>query len=69
MKVTMTKDYLPSHPDLMSPEEAGKAMGVTRQTIYNWIRKGILKSIKVGDVRRITKADLNELIEKKKGGD
>jgi len=45
-----------------SPAEAAAAIGVTRQTIQNLIRRGELKSTKIGACRRISRLELERLI-------
>ncbi len=45
-----------------TPAEVADLLKTTRRTVYNWIEKGQLKSIKVGHLVRITKADLETFI-------
>ena len=48
----MTKTYF-------SPAEVAQILGVTRETIYNGIKSGLIPSYKIGRLRRISE----ELIE------
>lgn len=45
-----------------TPAEVAELLKTTRRTVYNWIEKGQLKSIKAGKLVRITRADLEEFI-------
>lgn len=41
-----------------------EALGVTRRTLYNWIKDGKIKAIKIGNRWRITEDALQEFLEK-----
>ena len=41
-----------------SPEEAGAVLGITRVHVYTLIRRGMLRSFKVGRCTRIPVADV-----------
>lgn len=43
--------YRPNDP-LRTPTFAARALGVTRQTIHRWMRKGAIAFIEVGPHRR-----------------
>ena len=45
-----------------TPNEAAKALGVSRQHIYNMMNRGQLKSFKFGDARRIPAAEFDRLL-------
>ena len=45
-----------------TPAEVAELLKTTRRTVYNWIEKGQLKSVKAGKLVRITRADLEEFI-------
>ncbi len=49
--------------EYFTPAEIADILKTTRRTIYNWIEKGHLKSVKVGHLVRITKSDLDEFIK------
>lgn len=40
-------------PELVSPSEAAHALGVTRRTVYRWLKSGELDGRKIGGVWRI----------------
>lgn len=56
----MSKQSGPN-PVFVSPEVAAEMCGCTRATIYTWIRNGQLRSLKIGGLRRIPVAALEEL--------
>ncbi len=45
-----------------TPAEVAALLKTTRRTVYNWIEKGNLKTLRVGRLVRISKADLEEFI-------
>ena len=47
---------------LLSPEEAGNRMQLSRATIYRMLERGELRSIKIGAVRRIPVRELEAYI-------
>jgi excisionase family DNA binding protein len=47
---------------LYRPEEAAQLLGVGRTMVYELIRAGRLRSIKLGGARRITPAALADLV-------
>ena len=56
----MLKELSAGHPvraesteELLTPDEAGEALGVTRQTIYRWQDGGILPCVFSGKVRAV----------------
>ena len=49
--------------ELYTPLEVAKMLRVTRTTIYEHIKKGQLKAIRIGNRYRITKAQLEEYIQ------
>lgn len=54
---------------LLTVEEAGDLLKVSRTALWRWEKKGILKPIKIGRSVRYRKSDLEELAAaKKKGG-
>lgn len=54
---------------LLTVEEAGDLLKVSRTALWRWEKKGILKPIKIGRSVRYRKSDLEELAAKKKGGE
>ena len=49
--------------ELYTPLEVAKMLRVTRATIYQYIRKGQLKAIRIGNRYRITRAQLEEYMQ------
>jgi excisionase family DNA binding protein len=49
--------------ELYTPQEVAKIVRVTRTTIYQHIKKGQLKAIRIGNQYRITKAQLEEYLQ------
>lgn len=45
-------------------DEAAESIGVSRRMIYNLIAHGKLKTVKIGNCRRISAAALNAIVEK-----
>jgi excisionase family DNA binding protein len=45
-----------------SPQQAAEALGTTRQTIYNLIRRGELRRFKIASLTRIPAADVHALV-------
>ena len=51
----MTKTYF-------SPAEVAQILGVTRETIYNGIKSGLIPSYKIGRLRRISEEQIEEAL-------
>lgn len=49
---------------LYSSEEMANILGVTKQTIYNYIKRGKLKATKIGRDYKAKESILKEFIEK-----
>ncbi len=47
---------------LLTVEQVAEILNVKRNTVYRWIRSGILPSIKIGALRRIKEDALEEFI-------
>ena len=47
-----------------TPEEAAKALGIGRTTVYKLIGLGELRAVKVGGSRRVSAAALAEYVER-----
>ena len=43
-----------------TPAEVAEMLGVSRQTVYNWMKSGKLKAHKLGGTIRINESDLKE---------
>jgi excisionase family DNA binding protein len=48
---------------LLTPEEAAKALSVGRSKVYELMRTGALRSVKIGGSRRISASALAEFIQ------
>lgn len=48
---------------LLRPEEAAKALGVGRSTVFELIRAGELRSVKIGKLRRIPSEAVRQYVE------
>jgi excisionase family DNA binding protein len=59
---TPTLDVVP--PVLLTPEQAARALGLGRTTVYALIRDGELRSVRLGRSRRIPYAHLIEFVER-----
>lgn len=54
-------------PLLLKPEEAADALGIARTRVYQLMRAGELRSVKIGKVRRIPVAALQAYVERLQG--
>ncbi|MFL6238639.1 MAG: helix-turn-helix domain-containing protein [Actinomycetes bacterium] len=50
------------NPLLLTAEQAAEALGVGRTTVYGLLRSGLLKSVRVGRLRRIPASALTEFV-------
>jgi len=56
------------HEPLLDAEQAGMLLGISKASIYEYVRRGELPYIKIGRHIRIIKRDLEEsLYERRKG--
>ena len=51
-------------PNLLRIEDLTKFFGVSRQTIHNWVRGGILKSVKIGHLVYFKSSDVENFINR-----
>ena len=47
---------------LVRPEDAARVLGVGRTKVYELIRSGALRSVRVGGLRRVSVTALNEFV-------
>ncbi|TKC57623.1 helix-turn-helix domain-containing protein [Pedobacter hiemivivus] len=59
-------ESLNENPDLMDMEEALKFLKVSKVTIHNWKKKGIIKSHKMGRKLYFKRSELLEAIKRQK---
>jgi excisionase family DNA binding protein len=51
--------------EVYRPDEVALLLGVARQTVYNWIERGDLRALKIGErVLRIHRDDVLKFIRK-----
>ena len=58
----MDESEVMRQPMLYRPEEAAQLLGVGRTMVFELIKAGRLRSVKVGGARRITPAALADLV-------
>ncbi|MEO0247910.1 MAG: helix-turn-helix domain-containing protein [candidate division WOR-3 bacterium] len=51
---------------LLKPIEVATFLGVTRQTVYNWIWEGKIPAYKIGNIIRIPRDSVLELFQERK---
>ena len=56
-KELMSKTYF-------SPAEVAQLLGVTRETIYNGIKSGVIPSYKIGRLRRISEDQIEQALSR-----
>lgn len=49
--------------EFFSPKEIAEKFKVKTRTIYLWIREGKLKAVRLGNLIRVSKSDLEEFIK------
>jgi excisionase family DNA binding protein len=54
-------------PELYNFKKAAKYLSVSRTTVYEYISKGLLHPVTVGDARFLLKDELEELKKKREG--
>ena len=55
---------------LMTPEEVRERLGVSRTYVYRMLAAGTIRSVRVGRLRRVRPADLEQYIKARlEGGD
>ena len=53
---------------LLSVEEAAELIGICRSNMFKLIRQGDIESVKVGRLRKITPAALDDYVQRLTGG-
>jgi excisionase family DNA binding protein len=48
--------------DMLTVDEAAAVIGVSRVTVYHYIKKGLIKSRKIGGRRRLTWSDIEAFL-------
>ena len=49
-------------PLLLRPEDAARVLGVSRSTVFDLIRSGRLRSVKIGHLRRVSATALADFV-------
>lgn len=49
---------------LLTPEEAAEVLAISRTRLYELLRRGELKSVKIGKVRRVSVRELEAYVER-----
>jgi len=68
-----TDDTASGQPDepwsqvLLTPEEAAKALRISRSKLYDLLRSGTVESVRIDRLRRIPPQALHEYIERLRG--
>jgi excisionase family DNA binding protein len=60
-RITMKPDKITQTP-LITIADAAAFFAVSKRTIFNWIKGGLLAAKKIGGVVRIRRADVEKLI-------
>lgn len=63
-KVLLSENGRRVAPLLLKPEEAAEALGIARTRVYQLMRAGEIRSVKIGKVRRIPVAALHAYVER-----
>jgi excisionase family DNA binding protein len=66
-----SKSLPPDRPPrlLLTVEEAAERIGICRSNMFKLIRQGDVRSVKVGRLRRVTPAALEDFIRRLSGGE
>jgi len=60
----MEKELLSDYPEVLTVPEVAEILRITRQTAYNYISQGKIKTKKFGKTARVLKRDLISFIER-----
>ncbi|HET6914684.1 MAG TPA: helix-turn-helix domain-containing protein [Acidimicrobiales bacterium] len=52
---------------LLTPEEAAEALSLGRTKVYELIRLGVLRSVRIGKCRRVPAVALSEFVDRLSG--
>jgi len=58
----MSDPRVEMQPLLLRPEDAARVLGVSRSTVFDLIRSGRLRSVKIGHLRRVSATALAEFV-------
>jgi excisionase family DNA binding protein len=52
-------------PELLTTDEVCKLLSVCRVTLWHWEKKGILRSVRMGNLKRFRRKEINDMVDKK----
>ena len=55
--------------ELLTTDEVCDLLSISRVTVWHWDKKGLLKSVRLGNLKRFRRADIDALINTKRGAD
>ena len=58
----MSDPRVEMQPLLLRPEDAARVLGVSRSTVFDLIRSGRLRSVKIGHLRRVSATALADFV-------
>ncbi len=56
-------------PELLTTDEVCDLLSISRVTVWHWEKKGLLKSVRLGNLKRFRRADIDDLINTKRGAE
>ena len=59
-------DQLDNLHDIITIDEVCSILKMSKRSIYDWCKKGIIPAFKIGNTWRFSRVDLDDWIEKKK---
>ena len=59
------KDAIKDIPFLLTPAEVAEVLRINLCTVYDWIKSGVLPAVKIGQIRRIPRPFIEQLIPSK----
>ena len=66
MQICTLENTFTEYPEIVCPETAAKMLGIWMNSIYNMLKTGELKSIRIGRLHKIPKLYLINYINKTK---
>ncbi len=52
-------------PELLTTDEVCRLLSVCRVTLWHWEKKGILRSVRMGNLKRFRRKEINDMVDKK----
>jgi excisionase family DNA binding protein len=63
----MPEKPVPPNPEILTVEQIAEMLQVTKQTVRNWVRSGVLPAIKTKHLYRIRREDLDAMLARDQG--